>query len=556
MEICLLPVLQAEGPVLDVAQGGFRPGRSALDHAFCLEHLCRHHAKHSSPPVLAFLDIKSAYDTVDRSIIWSKLAPCVSPPLFGLLRDLFDNVSISVILGGFASVPFSPVTGVLQGSVLSPLLYSYYIDSFPSILRIADNIMDQVYRHQPPHLLPSKPLNSLLYADDVVLIATRDTLPFLLQSAEQISLELGFRWNPLKCEVLSPPSLPPRIYHLYGTPLPQSPSFRYLGVPFNPLGQIDRRILVEHNKSSFLAALHSLRSIGLNRTGFPPFLLVSLFKQFVRPCMEYGLAIKSISPTALRPLSQSLNLALRTMFGGHARSETQVIQLLCGLPSVPQRATILKAKFIARALRLSPDCLLALLLPSLRGGNTYWKKLLEGNPLWRPLSTGSPPGLAVKSFLLTHIFSARTNKPLLSACPPTTSISPLLLLPMHNYHRFLIIRWRRGWLPGKPRPCPCGLRTLTRLHTLSCPLLPSITLPPVIPPTTRHPVDALLCLLPSPSLSPESRTKILPFWMDAWPQILGFLEALDIISHADSSQVLPTFSSSPFLRWVSCGDYG
>jgi hypothetical protein len=50
-------------------------------------------------PVMAFLDIKAAYDTVDRNVIWMALDETSTPPaLLSLLRHLFDDVTISVIL--------------------------------------------------------------------------------------------------------------------------------------------------------------------------------------------------------------------------------------------------------------------------------------------------------------------------------------------------------------------------------------------------------------------------------------------------------------------------
>ena len=83
-------------------------------------------------PILVFLDIKSAYDTVDRNIIWRELETRASAPLLGILRSLFDDVSIQVLLSGATSQSFSPATGVLQGSILSPHLY-YTSIPFPML---------------------------------------------------------------------------------------------------------------------------------------------------------------------------------------------------------------------------------------------------------------------------------------------------------------------------------------------------------------------------------------------------------------------------------------
>ncbi|KAG1489495.1 hypothetical protein G6F54_011395 [Rhizopus delemar] len=67
LEKCLYPTLEGESPDLDIAQGVFRSSRSTLDQALCLFETCSIlRRKHKITPTLAFLDIKSAYNTVDR----------------------------------------------------------------------------------------------------------------------------------------------------------------------------------------------------------------------------------------------------------------------------------------------------------------------------------------------------------------------------------------------------------------------------------------------------------------------------------------------------------
>ncbi|KAG1137016.1 hypothetical protein G6F38_011621 [Rhizopus arrhizus] len=133
LERCIQHTLRSEGPPLDIAQGVFREPRSALDQATCLSEICQIlRSQFRITPVLAFLDIKSAYDTVNRNFIWKTLSQYISPPLLGLLRNLFDDVQIEVLLSNATSRQFRPNTGVLQGSILSPYLYSVYINQLPA----------------------------------------------------------------------------------------------------------------------------------------------------------------------------------------------------------------------------------------------------------------------------------------------------------------------------------------------------------------------------------------------------------------------------------------
>ncbi|KAG0950192.1 hypothetical protein G6F26_001852 [Rhizopus arrhizus] len=143
LEKCLYIDLLDHSPTLDIAQGGFREARSTLDQALCLAEICTILRKHYDiNPTLAFLDIKSAYDTVNRDHVWQTLSPCIHPALLGLLKNLFNDVQIEVLLGNTKSSRFSPKTGVLQGSILSPFLYSIYINQLPGLLR--DRPLDPV----------------------------------------------------------------------------------------------------------------------------------------------------------------------------------------------------------------------------------------------------------------------------------------------------------------------------------------------------------------------------------------------------------------------------
>ncbi|KAG0734435.1 hypothetical protein G6F23_012400 [Rhizopus arrhizus] len=175
-----------------------------------------------------------------------KTAPAA---LISLLRNVFDEVQIEVLLNNATSTRFSPVTGVLQGSILSPFLYSTYINELPRLLRLQPITADI----SPTEFILQ--LNYLLYADDMVLIAAKADMPSLLKSCEDHSYELGYRWNPSKCVILDP-TQPSSNYTLYGEPIPKQPSFPYLGIPFRPGGYLDAVALVNQNKTKILATMN------------------------------------------------------------------------------------------------------------------------------------------------------------------------------------------------------------------------------------------------------------------------------------------------------------
>ena len=198
----------------------------------------------------------------------------IPTPFINLLKNLFDEVSVELLLSGAISRSIHSVTGVLQGSVLSPHLYSIYINSLPSLLYDVettfenDNTYDDPFAFPPPQLLINKQkINCLLYADDVALIGTTTTLPVLLEACEMHSYDFGYHWNPPKCVILSNRSATDSFY-LYGEEIPQATTFKYLSIPFDNTGNIDLTRLIQQNSSSALAAMRVFNSIGVNPTSF------------------------------------------------------------------------------------------------------------------------------------------------------------------------------------------------------------------------------------------------------------------------------------------------
>ena len=76
---------------LSPAQGGFRQHRSTIDQVACLhEAIIQRTAELGRPPVVAFLDIKAAYDSVDRQLLWKKLRDKGIPePIISILQALY-----------------------------------------------------------------------------------------------------------------------------------------------------------------------------------------------------------------------------------------------------------------------------------------------------------------------------------------------------------------------------------------------------------------------------------------------------------------------------------
>ncbi|KAG1038994.1 hypothetical protein G6F43_012604 [Rhizopus delemar] len=579
LELCIQDTLVSTAPPLDMVQGGFRRNRSTLDQVLCLHELCRQHSEdhYGEAPVLAFLDIKSAYDTVDRAIIWRALETYVSSPMLGLLQSLFDQVSIEVLLSGYSSPAFWPRTGVLQGSILSPFLYSIYINSLPSALRsIRMPLTQRVYDSMPRREFSNLWINCLLYADDVVIIAAPEVMPRLLRKAESHSRELGYRWNPAKCVIVNSPTAhgaPP--LRLYGNPLPIETTFNYLGIPINIKGMISTDLLIARNAKSALAAMRgSLCPLGLRSSAFSRLTASRLYATFIRPKFEYGLCICLFTVKQLELLDKAQDQCLRLAFGGHQKASTAVFKHLTFLPHMHERVHTLRLKYLVRALNLPPDTLLSHILSFVSNAplsrQFRWPKLLRSNPIWNDSEfNGTSSTIETrltyfnkKSHLKNSILKYRSNKlqkirhsqsrpVLLLACRPSLGVDPILFVPMSNHERSRIRRWRMGWLPGRPIPCRCGAPHASRRHLLFC-LSASRRLVGASP-GNNNPLDFVLNLIPrKPPSSSTINSYSVTRWSTWWPALSSLLLEIDIICHPDEEFTGDSLdvSGSIFLTWL------
>ncbi|KAG1445310.1 hypothetical protein G6F56_009960 [Rhizopus delemar] len=548
LEFSLAPWLTSVSPRLDLAQGGFRPRRSALDQALCLHELMQSYYRRSHRfPVVAFLDIKSAYDTVDRRVIWDALSNsgAASSPLLSLLVHLFDDVSISVLISNHSSAPFSPVTGVLQGSVLSPHLYSVYINTLPSLLRqVAASATQMVPSCGSPDA-GMVPVNSLLFADDVAVFGSARSVQQMLRLAEQHSLSLGYRWNPMKCAVLNhSPSSDKDHIQLYGTPLPLVSNFTYLGMPFVKTG-LSAAMVVSLRSPGVLKLMGILNMIGVNRQGFSLLLCARIYATFVRPKFEYGLAISKFSAAQAKAINQLQDKCLRMMVGGHATSSTSVIKHITTLPSMFHRIDVLTTRFCLRAKTLPRSCLLSLLTSTLQSSRLSVH--LHKNPLYLALPSPLPASdNQLKSFFRGYReeqvvrFLTSTNQVLIRACRPALVVDPILYVPATRAERSLLVRWRLGWLPGKPEDCPCGRDRRSRRHFLECDLLPAFLWSdlPRCPPDA-YPIDFAINSLPL------GRSSTCPPWWSSLLLLLWHIQRL-----CAPTRDFP-IDSSPGSSWFS-----
>ena len=148
-------------------QHGFRRGRSCESQLLIIVNDILFNLDANKQTDVLLLDFAKAFDKVPHERLCKKLFHYgVRGSLLGWIKNFLKNRSQTVLLEGHKSLPiYKPVlSGVLQGTVLEPLLFLCYINDLPDLVI----------------------LKIRLYADDVLLYSTVTSL----EDRKQLQLDL------------------------------------------------------------------------------------------------------------------------------------------------------------------------------------------------------------------------------------------------------------------------------------------------------------------------------------------------------------------------------
>ena len=114
--------------ILPEEQSGFRPNRSTTDMMFVIRRLQELARKKRIPLYVCFINLTKAYDSVDRTLLWTVLARFGVPlQMISVIRQFQDGMRACVRLDdGVCSEWFAVEQGLRQGCVLASLLFKIF----------------------------------------------------------------------------------------------------------------------------------------------------------------------------------------------------------------------------------------------------------------------------------------------------------------------------------------------------------------------------------------------------------------------------------------------
>ena len=345
--------------VLCDEQGGFRTKRGCADQLFILKEVWSSRREQRLPTYAAFLDVKSAYDRVWRDGLWHQLYQCgVRGKAWRMIRAMYERMQRVVLVDGKRSAPFSVEVGVSQGSVLSPFLYSVFIDGLIRQLKADESLGVRVAGVQ---------LTGLLYADDIALLAPDPVvLQRMLDIASRYALQWRFHFNGRKSQIVvngteqTVAEAHTQEWRLDGQRLSVVPEYKYLGVEAGR--RPDRgpnRSFGERLVHSASHRAHDLMLSGCEMNELDARCSSRLWSSLCRPLLEYGCEVWRPNQGQCKQLEQVQGWFARRVLGCSQSTPAVFATSELGLRSLELRREQHQLRYWRRLCAALPERLLS-----------------------------------------------------------------------------------------------------------------------------------------------------------------------------------------------------
>ena len=331
-------------------QAGFRKGRGCDDQISRIIQAIENgfQAKPMKRSVLVLLDFSKAYDTVWRErLLLSMINKGVPMMFIRWLHAFLQNRQAKVKFCGTNSNSRVMRQGLPQGSVLSPILFLFYIDNLADIL--------------PESVVIA------MFADDVTILSTdkdREEATRKAQVATDIVAAWAKEWklslNTDKSEVsffstwAKEAKWEPTIV-VNGDTIKFKPTPRLLGVILDR--QLNFGPQVETLREKLSPKYRMLSAISNTKWGWRKEDLMKVYLAHFNSVINYaGFAWQpSTAESHIESLERLQNRALRIVTGQYQSSPTEALRREVGMPSIQTQVKRNAVKAAEKSLRLPDD---------------------------------------------------------------------------------------------------------------------------------------------------------------------------------------------------------
>ena len=331
-------------------QSGFTPKRSTVDRILALRVLTERLREFDEAVLAAYIDFKKAFDSVSRESLWRLLELRGIPPrLIHLISALYSSTESAVKCGAATSDFFLVQTGVRQGCVLAPSLFSTCMDW----------IMDRVvYGSRCGVSFGEVRITDLDFADDAVIFAeTLDVLTGALETLSEEAEPLGLRVSWVKTKIQEFGSIldaAMKSCRVEGQKVEIVEKFTYLGSVVH--GSTSCEAEVARRLGLAYGAMNSLKKAVWRSRYLSRKTKVRIFSSLVMPVLLYSCEAWTLTGGLKRRLNTFVCNSLRRIFGIRWQDHVsnQRVLELAGMSCVTCQIRLRQLRSFGHVMRFPP----------------------------------------------------------------------------------------------------------------------------------------------------------------------------------------------------------
>ena len=294
-------------------QFGFKSGFSTTLCTGVLKAVINRYLNNGSKVYACLIDASNAFDLVDHHILFDKLLERGTPkPVVRLLLRWYKSQQLCIRWIGRSSEYFKVTNGVRQGGVLSPILFTIYLDSLLECLQASGRGC-----YWDNHFA-----GALCYADDLTILApSPDALRKMIADCEAFGHSHGLRFNAAKTQLICfrRTTCPVQCHFSFnGQSMPVVDSVVHLGntLQFNLSDRLDI-----HSKS--MSFIRKANTVLFRFKCTDPLTKMKLFQSY---CLSlYGSCLWRLDCEELNSLSASFNNIIRRIWNLPRISCTSIV---------------------------------------------------------------------------------------------------------------------------------------------------------------------------------------------------------------------------------------
>ena len=344
LEILLMP----DGDTGSCTQFGFKNGLG-IDHAISfLNDSARYFNSRESPVYVCSLDAEKCFDRVWHDGLFFKLLPRLPFNHWLLLYEWYNKLRAVVKWNGSVSTEFRVTRGIRQGSVLSPILFTMFLDDLLNDLTNTNHgvrIAQYLFNH-------------FAYADDINLLAA--SVPGL-QGLIDICCSYARRWrfnfglSKTTCIILGKEILNrPPAWKLNDDIITNRDEVDVLGVTLT--SNLSASVHVKNRISSARRRLFGLQNDGLCFPGLSSGVKCYLWKTAVCPILNFGCHTLELSPGDIKSLESLQSDCVKRFLGIPKRSHHSKLLQATGIPRIRSQICGNRASLLGRIFRHESPC--------------------------------------------------------------------------------------------------------------------------------------------------------------------------------------------------------